>query len=203
MLIWNLIWHPGVFEKRFEKHYYCWKLKVGGLISLNYNWKWIPGFVCWDQDWNSFSIGLRSQLRSQFSILRLNCFRYVNNLHALTPRILGFAQLCLSVFSSCFRSLLFTVLTIWTSDSSLSKLLFKSFVSGIKKSVVDFVWSWIFRNRSIKWVLFKAFKVSSVYTPVILPNKNVTQDKLNKNYLDNITIKSNWLCLLIWKISRE
>ena len=29
------------------------------------------------------------------------------------------AQHCLSVFSSCFRRLLFTVFTIWTSDSSL------------------------------------------------------------------------------------
>ena len=29
VLIWNLIWHPGVFEKSFER-YYCWKLKVGG-----------------------------------------------------------------------------------------------------------------------------------------------------------------------------
>ena len=35
--------------------------------------------------------------------------------------------------------------------------------------------------------LFKAFKVSSVYTRAILPNKKVTQNKLNKDYLDNTT----------------
>ena len=87
----------------------------------------------------------------------------------------AFSQHCLSLFSTCFRRLLFTVFKIWTYDSSFLKLLFKSFISAVKETIVEFVWSSIFRNRPINWVLFKAFKVSSVYTPVILPNKNVTQ----------------------------
>ena len=36
MLIWNLIWHPGVFEKRIERNYYPWTTKDGwvGLFDL-------------------------------------------------------------------------------------------------------------------------------------------------------------------------
>ena len=44
--IWNLIWQPDIFEKRFERHYYYWKLKVGGSISLICDWKWLPGLLC-------------------------------------------------------------------------------------------------------------------------------------------------------------
>ena len=83
----------------------------------------------------------------------------------------AFAQHCLPVFSSSFKRLLFTVFTISTPDSSLLKLLFKSFISAIKESIVGFVLSCNFKNRSIYWVLFKAFKVSSVYTPVMLSKK--------------------------------
>ena len=61
LLIWNLIWHPGTFEKEFKKHYYCLKLKVGWSISLICDWKWLPGLVCSGQDWNSFSIGKPNQ----------------------------------------------------------------------------------------------------------------------------------------------
>ena len=45
-LIWNLISHPDIFEKKFERHYHYWKLKVGGSISLICDWKWLPGLVC-------------------------------------------------------------------------------------------------------------------------------------------------------------
>ena len=97
----------------------------------------------------------------------------------------AFAQHCLSLFSSSFRILLFTIFTIGTSDSSLLELLFKCFISVIKDSLVKFVCSCIFRNRSINWVLFKAFKVPSV----LFPKKNVRQYKLNKNCLGNIASK--------------
>ena len=46
---------PRWFEKRFERHYYCWKLKVGGSISLICDWNWPTGLACSDQDWNSCS----------------------------------------------------------------------------------------------------------------------------------------------------
>ena len=49
-----------------------------------------------------------------------------------------FTQHCLSVISSCFRRLLFTVFTIQTSDSSLLKLLLKAFISAIKETIVEF-----------------------------------------------------------------
>ena len=45
----------------------------------------------------------------------------------------AFAQHCLSVFSSCVRRLLFAVFTVWTSDSSLFKLLFKSFICTLRE----------------------------------------------------------------------
>ena len=57
MLIWNLIWHPGVFDERFERHYYCWKLNVGAWVSLICDWKQLSGIFCSDLDWNSFFIG--------------------------------------------------------------------------------------------------------------------------------------------------
>ena len=63
----------------------------------------------------------------------------------------------LSVFSTCFRRLLFTVFTIWASDSSILKLLFRRFIHTIKESIAEFVWSCIFRKRST-WICSKFLK---------------------------------------------
>ena len=43
------------------------------------------------------------------------------------------------------------------------------------------------KKKKDNCVFLKAFKVFSVYPPVKLPNENVTREKLNKNYLPNIT----------------
>ena len=70
----------------------------------------------------------------------------------------AFAQHYLSVFSSCFR-LLFTGFTIWTSDSNLLRLLFISFISTNKESIVEFAWSCLFRNRSINFNRSSVFSI--------------------------------------------
>ena len=85
----------------------------------------------------------------------------------------AFFQHCLSTDTICLHNMLFTFLTTTISDSSFLKLSLIFFISSVREFIIPLVCSCSFKNSSIRWVLFIALSVSSVYIPVI-SSTNIT-----------------------------